>query len=81
MSLLRTAVLAFGGYQLYRWMQRPEANMNTPAAFADGEATDVHTAPVRNAGPEAMKSDLKDWDMVDQQADESFPSSDPPGNY
>ena len=36
---------------------------------------------VRNAGPEAMDAPPKRWDMVDQQADESFPASDPPGNY
>jgi hypothetical protein len=39
------------------------------------------TPKVRDAGPEAMKTPPKRWDMVDQQADESFPASDPPGNY
>ncbi len=81
MGLLRTAIIAASGYGIYRWMQKPEHAGATPAAFADGEATDVHATPIRNAGPEAMKSDVKDWDMIDQQADESFPSSDPPGNY
>lgn len=36
---------------------------------------------VRDAGPDAMKQKPKKWDPVDQQADESFPASDPPGNY
>ena len=36
---------------------------------------------VRNAGPEHMTAPPKRWDMVDEQADESFPASDPPGNY
>ncbi len=39
------------------------------------------TPKVRDAGPEAMTTPPKRWDMVDQQADESFPASDPPGNY
>lgn len=41
----------------------------------------VEKKPVRDAGPEAMKTPPKRWDGVDQQADESFPASDPPGNY
>jgi hypothetical protein len=33
---------------------------------------------VRPAGPEAMHEPPDRWDEVDQAADESFPSSDPP---
>jgi hypothetical protein len=32
----------------------------------------------RSAGPEAMRDPPKEWDKVDQSADESFPASDPP---
>ena len=32
----------------------------------------------RSAGPEAMRDPPRDWEKVDQAADESFPASDPP---
>ena len=32
----------------------------------------------RSAGPEAMRDPPKDWELVDQASDESFPASDPP---
>src|SRR5262249_26469337 len=41
----------------------------------------VPPEPVRDAGPEHMENPPKRWDNVDKQADESFPASDPPGNY
>lgn len=36
---------------------------------------------IRNAGRAEMENPPRHWDMVDEQADESFPASDPPGNY
>lgn len=36
---------------------------------------------VRNAGRSEMKDPPRKWDIVDEQSDESFPASDPPGNY
>src|SRR5262249_54753212 len=44
-------------------------------------ATTAPPAPVRDAGPEHMDNPPRRWDPIDQQADESFPASDPPGNY
>jgi hypothetical protein len=34
--------------------------------------------PMRSAGPEFMRDPPKEWDSVDEAADESFPASDPP---
>ena len=37
---------------------------------------------MRDAGPlEQRGIRADDWDLVDEQIDESFPASDPPGNY
>jgi len=36
---------------------------------------------VRPAGQESTADTHHEWDEVDEQVDESFPASDPPGNY
>jgi len=36
---------------------------------------------IRPAGRRRMENPPRDWDIVDEQSDESFPASDPPGNY
>lgn len=41
----------------------------------------TQASDVRPAGPESMRYPPGNWDLIDQQADESFPASDPPGNY
>jgi len=46
-----------------------------------GESADVPDDYVRVAGRKEMQMPPKKWDKVDEESDESFPASDPPGNY
>lgn len=69
-TVLGAAALVGGGVLAYRVMQKRQAQQQRPPL-----------PEVRDAGPEAMNDPPKRWGMVDQQADESFPASDPPGNY
>lgn len=56
----------------------PKGEMHS-AAFADGETHPENFDQTRSAGPEGMRDTVRrKWDRVDQGADESFPSSDPP---
>lgn len=84
MALLKLLAAGAAGYGLWTVYRNNQAMRLQPAAgaFADGEAVPGF-APVRNAGPAAMSSDVADWDKadwdkVDQELDESFPASDPP---
>lgn len=36
---------------------------------------------IRDAGPSQMRAPPRNWDMLDEIGDESFPASDPPGIY
>lgn len=75
MALLKLAFAGAVAYGLYRYATR-EKELHR-AAFANGEST-PGPVDVRNAGPEAMRTDPPEWDEVDEASDESFPASDPP---
>jgi hypothetical protein len=75
MGLLQIAFAGAVGYGLYRYATR--GRNSERAAFASGESTSG-AVQVRNAGPDAMRTDQPEWDRVDEASDESFPASDPP---
>jgi len=80
--LLKLAALSAIGYVGYRYFTRDtNAGHAGHPAFAEGQASGSHQ-DVRDAGPEAMRDPVqREWTATDQQLDESFPASDPPGNY
>jgi hypothetical protein len=80
MALLKLAFAGATAYALYKYATQSRTHEGRPA-FATGETDGANFAKVRNAGPDAMRSDLKDWDKADQASDESFPASDPPSTY
>lgn len=68
MGLIKMAAAGVAGYALYKY------------ATKDGESAYAH-GPVRDAGPENMTVKPASWSKTDEAIDESFPASDPPGNY
>ncbi len=69
MGLIKMAAAGAVGYALYKYANKDKQD----AAYADG--------PVRDAGPENMKTKPKTWSKTDEAIDESFPASDPPSTY
>lgn len=74
--MLKLLALAGLGYAGYRYYQKN--SQNSSVAFAGNQGG----AKIRDAGPEAMRSDpVRPWQKVDEESDQSFPASDPPANY
>lgn len=80
MKFLRLA--AFGGLAYGAWRLLRGEGRRVNAAFAEGQGEEGNATQVRDAGPEAMRDPcLQPWTEADEDSDESFPASDPPGNY
>lgn len=80
MSLFKLAALGALGYAGYRYLQKNQPAQNS--AFAEGQAGGANFSQVRDSGPAAMADAPKHaWTKTDEESDESFPASDPPGNY
>jgi len=73
-TLARMGLLAGAGGLLYNWLSRRQAAKKPAPVFSSGVT--------RDAGPDTQSGiDKGQWDKIDEQADESFPASDPPSNY
>ncbi|BBC71222.1 conserved hypothetical protein [Altererythrobacter sp. B11] len=75
MGLIKLAALGTLAYVGYKYYEKSQGGSN--AAFATGQS-----GTVRDAGPHATADETShDWSKTDEESDESFPASDPPGNY
>ncbi|QIG55278.1 hypothetical protein G6N82_01235 [Altererythrobacter sp. BO-6] len=80
MSLILKGLILAGAGAAAVWVLRKDRPTRN-AAFADDQPNQGHM-DVRDAGPEAMRDPLqREWTEVDEDIDESFPASDPPGGY
>lgn len=80
--ILGFGVLGFVGYMFFkRTAGREDTAYRVNAAYADSQSHDSNT-DIRDAGPEAMRDPPQgEWTETDEDLDESFPASDPPGGY
>ncbi len=74
--MLGLGAVGFAGYKFFKPRGRP-----VNAAYAEDQPHDNYT-DIRDAGPQAMRDPSPhEWTETDEDLDESFPASDPPGGY
>ena len=75
--LIKLAALAGLGYAGYKYYEKNHAPTPHQPAFAGNQGDSL----IRDAGPESMRGTPRGWSNTDEELDQSFPASDPPGNY
>lgn len=55
------------------------ASGSSGVALAKGAVDPENAHRIRDAGPENTRDPSAEWDRTDENSDESFPASDPPG--
>lgn len=76
--VLRIIGLGLIGFVGYKFLRPKPQRVN--AAYAPDQPHNSLT-DVRDAGPQAMRDPPTEWTEIDEDLDESFPASDPPGGY
>ncbi len=78
---MKLNLIGIGALGLFAYGLIKRQNARRNAAYAEGQPHDHHT-DVRDAGPDAMRDPCqREWTETDEDGDESFPASDPPGGY
>ena len=79
--MLRPAIIALiAGVAAVTYTRR-NRSIQRNAAFDQDQPHFSHT-DLRDAGPQAMRDNpQREWTETDEDLDESFPASDPPGGY
>ncbi len=68
-------------FRIWQEEGRPDGQHLRHWAEASAQVAEDRARLVRPAGPDQMQTPPEGWDIVDEQSDQSFPASDPPGNY
>ncbi|MXO48107.1 hypothetical protein GRI69_07545 [Erythrobacter vulgaris] len=77
MILRLVAIMAAGAFAASCMRKTRKRN----AAYAPDQPHESYL-DIRDAGPDAMRdAPRREWTEIDEDLDESFPASDPPGGY